>query len=422
MKDKWLKDLHDRMSEFEMDSPEHLWDEIERAELQRLGKRRVPVWLWCRRLAAAAAVVAIVLTVVNRRSDSATDSGLADGVIAAGNLTTSENGGGTDGVLSVEGNGNVPVGTGRCIAGGLADNRRSAGKEISTSGEMAKTDEVKEESYGSVDNAPDTAAQRGVDVPLRPLSYGTDVTGHQEWPQREKPWIAASDSRSSRFSVGVYSSEGIRSNNSNRSTGIGTVASGPDDSGWNDSPVLGILLYNKGKGITTDIRHRQPVRFGVSFTYSLTDRIGIGTGVTYADLSSDLKSGSDCHYFTGEQTLHYIGVPVNVSYDVFRWRRLRLYAAAGMLGEKCVYGKKKMNYVIDGRTGDTQSEEIERKPFQFSVNASAGIQFDIINSIGLYAEPGVSYYFDDGTEIKTIYKDKPLNFNLNFGVRFTFGR
>lgn len=35
--------------------------------------------------------------------------------------------------------------------------------------------------------------------------------------------------------------------------------------------------------------------------------------------------------------------------------------------------------------------------------------------VGVYVEPGLSYYFDDGTDMKTIYKDKPLNLNLNHG-------
>lgn len=59
---------------------------------------------------------------------------------------------------------------------------------------------------------------------------------------------------------------------------------------------------------------------------------------------------------------------------------------------------------------------------QWSVNAAAGIQLNIVNSLSLYAEPGISYYFNDGSAIQTIYKEKPLNFNLNFGIRFTFGK
>ena len=204
------------------------------------------------------------------------------------------------------------------------------------------------------------------------------------------------------------------------SNGLTSVGIGGTD--WKSEPMLGIFLFNEGKEISTDIKHRQPIRAGVSFTYKLTDKFGLGTGISYTNLTSDIRSGSDSHYFSGEQVLHYVGVPVNVSYDIFRWKRMQLYTSAGLLAEKCVKGKTSTDYVLNYNTAQTKTEDIDKKPFQFSLNATVGIQFTITNLIGVYAEPGVSYYFNDGTDIKTIYKDKPLNLNLNFGLRFTIGK
>ena len=59
---------------------------------------------------------------------------------------------------------------------------------------------------------------------------------------------------------------------------------------------------------------------------------------------------------------------------------------------------------------------------QWSANASLGVQCNLVNTMSIFVEPGVSYYFNDGTNIRTIYKEKPLNFNLNLGIRFTFGK
>ena len=84
-------------------------------------------------------------------------------------------------------------------------------------------------------------------------------------------------------------------------------------------------------------------------------------------------------------------------------------------------GKVNWGYVLDNNTMEAESKGIDEKPWQFSVNASAGVQFDFTNSVGIYAEPGVSYYFNDGSGIDNIYKEKPFNLNLNVGVRFTFG-
>lgn len=49
------------------------------------------------------------------------------------------------------------------------------------------------------------------------------------------------------------------------------------------------------------------------------------------------------------------------------------------------------------------------------------MQYNISSMVGIYAEPGLSYYFDNGSNIETIYSEKPLNFNLNIGLRVSFG-
>ena len=41
---------------------------------------------------------------------------------------------------------------------------------------------------------------------------------------------------------------------------------------------------------------------------------------------------------------------------------------------------------------------------------------------GIYAEPGVAYYFDNESSLPTIYQEKPFNFNLNMGLRFNLGK
>lgn len=83
------------------------------------------------------------------------------------------------------------------------------------------------------------------------------------------------------------------------------------------------------------------------------------------------------------------------------------------------YGR---GYVENNTMKYTNTQDISSKPLQMSVNAGVGIQFDFIDNVGIYAEPGLSYYFDDGSALQTIYKEKPLNFNLNVGVRFKLSK
>ena len=100
--------------------------------------------------------------------------------------------------------------------------------------------------------------------------------------------------------------------------------------------------------------------------------------------------------------------------------RFGLYLSGGGMMEMCVAGKSDIDYIVDNELALTKHKNIRVKPLQFSVNASAGFQVNLIPQLGVYLEPGVSYYFDNGSAVETIYKDKPLNFNLKMGLRYTF--
>ena len=40
--------------------------------------------------------------------------------------------------------------------------------------------------------------------------------------------------------------------------------------------------------------------------------------------------------------------------------------------------------------------------------------------MSLFVEPDIGYYFDNHSSIPTFYQEKPLSFNLNLGLRFSF--
>lgn len=90
--------------------------------------------------------------------------------------------------------------------------------------------------------------------------------------------------------------------------------------------------------------------------------------------------------------------------------------------EKCVGGNVSTDYIYSNDIRDSQRERLMVKPLQWSVTALAGVQFSLSPLIGIYLEPGAIYYFDNGSDIETVYSDRPLNFNLNLGIRFSFDR
>ena len=88
--------------------------------------------------------------------------------------------------------------------------------------------------------------------------------------------------------------------------------------------------------------------------------------------------------------------------------------------EKCVGGRLSTDYVSNGNIIDKTTDRLRVDPLQWSVNLSAGLQFNIIRSTGIFIQPGISWYFDNGSPVETIYKAKPLNFDLRFGIRYSF--
>ncbi|SEH35343.1 porin family protein [Chryseobacterium culicis] len=186
---------------------------------------------------------------------------------------------------------------------------------------------------------------------------------------------------------------------------------------YHDDPLTAILLANQSQPVEARIRHKVPVTFGLSLYYNLGKRWGIGTGLNYTKLSSELHSGSDNNYIKGDQTIHYIGLPVQVNYNVIRKGRFTGYITGGALVEKPISGSVTTSYIVNDEVKESSKERLDHKPFQFSVNAAAGLQLKIVDKIGVYAEPGIGYHFKEENAPNTIYKEKPLHFNMKFGIR-----
>ena len=80
-------------------------------------------------------------------------------------------------------------------------------------------------------------------------------------------------------------------------------------------------------------------------------------------------------------------------------------------------GKTETDYITNGQLSDSRTEDVDVDRLQWSVSGAVGFQYNFIENLGIYVEPGIGYYFDDGSDVLTVYKDKPLNFSLQVGVR-----
>jgi hypothetical protein len=154
--------------------------------------------------------------------------------------------------------------------------------------------------------------------------------------------------------------------------------------------------------------HHRPVSFGLTLSYPLTERLSLTTGLVYTKLSSDFTQVMNKMQIRREQTLHYVGVPLGLSYRLWALKGFRAYASAGAL----TYLNVATRVVTEGVT-----QEMEKDRAQLSLNGSLGLQYDVIPQIGLYVEPGLSYYPDNRSHIQNFFKDKPVNLSLQVGLR-----
>ncbi len=186
---------------------------------------------------------------------------------------------------------------------------------------------------------------------------------------------------------------------------------------YEEDPLTEILLANQSKPVEARIRHKVPVTLGLSLYYNLGKRWGIGTGLNYTKLASELHSGNGSNYIKGDQVVHYVGIPVQVNYNVIQKGRFTGYVTGGMLLEKPISGSITTNYIVNDEVKETIKEKLDHKPLQFSVNTAVGVQLKVIDKFGIYAEPGIGYHFKGENAPNTMYKEKPLLFNIKFGVR-----
>ena len=169
--------------------------------------------------------------------------------------------------------------------------------------------------------------------------------------------------------------------------------------------IDGVPYLRTAGGNILSAHHKQPVTVGFSLRKDLRRGFAVETGLTYTLLASDmLIDGIEGQM---SQKLHYVGIPVRASWNIVDTRLFTLYLLGGGAVEKCVHAKV-------GPYDDLE------KPWQFSLTAAVGAQYNIGRHVGVYVEPGVSYYFDDGSSLQTIRKDKPCLFSLQAGFRLSY--
>ena len=185
----------------------------------------------------------------------------------------------------------------------------------------------------------------------------------------------------------------------------------PSIAGSDDVTYLKAAAYKAlQKSPQGKAEHHAPVSVGMQLAFGIAPRLSLSTGVAYTRTSSDFYPYAPNSDYQVHQVLHYVGIPVGLNYELWRSGGFHAYVMAGAEAD--------YNVKNDTDEDGTKKENTKRDRVQFSGKASLGAQYDISPSVGLYIEPGAKYYFDNGSDIENTFKDKKLNFNLQFGLRF----
>lgn len=160
-------------------------------------------------------------------------------------------------------------------------------------------------------------------------------------------------------------------------------------------------------------QHHLPLAIGLSVSYPLGERLALSSGLVYTRAASDFQRIMPASTINTHQTLHYIGIPIQLHYTFLRLQSLSLYANAG--------GQTDINIKAQ-QTTEGVPVEANRDNLQWSLTGAVGLQYPIIPRLALYGEAGARWYIDNNSNVDTYFKQHPLSPNLQVGFRFTLGQ
>lgn len=188
------------------------------------------------------------------------------------------------------------------------------------------------------------------------------------------------------------------------------VVPDPTVGGVNDIDYLMASYKVVPKTNKGEAKHHAPVSVGLQVAFGIAPRLSLSSGFVYTRTSSDFYPYAPHNNYNVHQVLHYVGIPVGLNYELWKSGGFHAYVMAGAEAD--------LNVKNDTEEEGVKKENAKRDRVQFSGKASLGAQYDITPNVGLYIEPGAKYYIDNGSEIENTFKDKKLNFNFQFGLRF----
>lgn len=402
MKERWIDDIKAEMQEFESDSPKGLWESIE----GRLPASKVAPthswWGW----AVAAGALAV----------AGTSAFLFFRPITPQEVISVEKAEPVVALNDVRPDPSVQIVRSQEIVEPVAVLQPKEAQRPEKSAVSQKTEALREttavqeaETAQETETVPETEIVQELEAVQEPESL--------PWEEFSQETRVARKTPQNRVSVGLAAS-GAASFSQTALIGGGPLFGvGLDAVSWEDSPKLGLAVVNQGKDIESELRHKVPVRLTLGVSYAITDRLSVVSGLSHTLLLSEYKEGTQQNYKSGEQRVEYVGVPINLKYDFYSSTRLDVYASAGLTLDKCIKANRTDDYFLSGENRLKEVISLGEHPFQLSAGAAFGAEYRIYDSLWLFGECGLAYFFNDRSSLEILYKERPLNATFNLGIR-----
>lgn len=437
MRQDWTDKLRDKMDTYSVEPSDKVWAGISsKAGLagqgSATGKSAIPMWIW-RSAAAVAAVMtgALIFVKVN--------DNMADNYTAYNEAEVPEIINGSPEILpespavqTLTLSENPIEKTPKFKAGPTekAEHHKAAYESAPVMARVQQTEETEsidiDKNYNSgIDEVSDESIDKesvaGIDNSDEAMSW-------EEYLRLEPQEKRRADRRG--LSIGLGAAGAGSSSSMDKFEPRAVMGSNPLEGeagtvGWADDRILtsaGTIVFNQPE-VNDSYTHKMPVKLGLTARYAFTNLLGIESGLTYSLLQSDIKRGSESttrSWSSSDQTLHYLGVPLNLTFNFLNSRYVDVYASAGGMMEFGVKGRIKTTDHLHNSMTSTHQNAITPKGLLWSVNATAGVQVNVLPSLGIYVEPGMSHHFKNDRQPRSSYTDKPTNFALGFGLRYTF--
>ena len=192
----------------------------------------------------------------------------------------------------------------------------------------------------------------------------------------------------------------------------------PTDPTAENVAMMDIADNNKGK-IEEYEHHDKPITLGLAVNKNIGKHWSLETGLQYSYLKSYFTLGTGNYRVDKEQKLHYIGIPIKLSYQFMAYKRLSAYGSAGASIQIPLSGKTYADYVVRGKSGYTTDWKTIPS-IQWTVNTNIGIQYQFAPKLTLFVEPTLNWYIPNGSEVKNTWTERPFTLTVPFGIRLSW--